>query len=69
VPAGVENAEASLGEIEYPGAFFKGCKVVFVTARYTWQVRTNFNGTIKVVSVTKEKKFTCFKIGGAWLCS
>jgi hypothetical protein len=63
------GAEASLGGIEYESLFFKSCTLGFITARYTWQVRTNANGTIRTVSVPKSKRFACVKIGGAWGCS
>jgi hypothetical protein len=63
------GAEASLGGIEYESLFFKSCTVDFITARYTWQVRTNVNGTIRTVTVPKSKRFACVKIGGAWGCS
>jgi hypothetical protein len=63
------GAEASLGGIEYESLFFKSCTVGFITARYTWQVRTNANGTIRTVTVPKSKRFACVKIGGAWGCS
>jgi hypothetical protein len=68
-PAGVENAEASLGEIRYGGAFLNACTVAYVTARYVWQVRSNYNGTVKVVPVAKAKRFVCAKVGGVWRCS
>lgn len=68
-PAGVDNAEASLGAFEYTSKFFKACTAGSVTVRYVWQVRTNINGTIKVAHVAKEKRFACLKIGGVWLCS
>jgi hypothetical protein len=69
VPAGVENAEAGLGAVEYEAAFSKACAVSSVTARYAWRVRTNFNGTTKVVTVAKQKRFACVKAAGNWLCS
>jgi hypothetical protein len=52
---GVENLEAGLGAIEYNSTFFKRCTAGLFTVRYMWQVRTNVNATIKVVSVAKEK--------------
>lgn len=67
-PTGVDNAEASLGPIEYQITFPEACMPGFVRARYAWQIRTNVNGTIRVATVAKEKRFTCLKVGGAWLC-
>jgi hypothetical protein len=67
-PAGVNNAEASLGPIEYQITFSDACMPGLVRARYVWQIRTNVNGTIRVATVAKEKRFTCVKVGGAWLC-
>ena len=66
---GVVNAEASLGEIGFESTFVKACTLGFVTARYVWQVRSNYNGTIKVVSVAKSKRFVCAKVGGMWVCN
>jgi hypothetical protein len=68
-PADVDNAEATLGTFEYTSKFFKACTAGSVTVRYVWQVRTNFNGTIKVAHVAKEKRFACLKVGGEWLCN
>jgi hypothetical protein len=71
VPAGVQNTEASLGPIEYRTTFFKACLAGVVTVRYVWQVKTDANPVTpgKVVAVSKEKRFACVKIGGAWLCN
>jgi hypothetical protein len=68
-PRGVENAEASLGAIEYESTFFRTCTAGFVTVRYVWQIRANVNGTIKVVAVAQKKRFACVKAGATWLCS
>jgi hypothetical protein len=68
VPDGGVNPEASLSALEYPGARFKECVLGFITVSYSWQVRANVNGTIKNVTVPKEKRFTCVKIFGAWGC-
>ena len=67
-PAGADNAEASLGPIEYQITFLDACMPGFVRARYVWQIRTNVNGMIEVATVAQEKRFTCVKIGGSWLC-
>jgi hypothetical protein len=69
VRGGAERAEASLGPLEYESAFLKGCGMLLVTARYAWQVSSNPNGTLNVVSVPKRKRFTCAKTLGIWLCS
>ncbi len=69
MPPRAASAEASLEGIEFTSTFSKTCTSGLVTARYVWQVRTNVNGTVKVVRVAKEKRFTCGKIGGVWLCS
>lgn len=66
---GASGVEAGLGEIEYQSVFLEPCTTAFVTARYTWQVRSNVNGTVRVVPVTKSKRFGCVKLGGAWRCS
>ena len=66
---GVNNAGASLGPIEYQVTFIGSCLSGFVRARYVWQLRTNVNGTIKVVTVEREKRYACAKIGGAWFCN
>jgi outer membrane biosynthesis protein TonB len=66
---GVNNAEASLGPIEYQITFPDACMPGFVRARYVWQIRTNVNGTIKVATVAQEKRYTCAKIGGVWFCN
>lgn len=63
-----QGVEASLGALEYTSSFFKECKASVVTVRYAWQLRINVNGTVRVVSVPKERRFACMKIGGAWLC-
>ncbi|MGB8508618.1 MAG: hypothetical protein WCD76_09445 [Pyrinomonadaceae bacterium] len=68
VPVGALNAEANLGVIEYQSTFSEACTSGFIMARYAWQVRANVNGEIKVATVSAEKKFTCVKSGGAWLC-
>lgn len=68
-PDGAFGVEASLGEIEYQSLFVKACTVGFVTARYTWQVRSNVNGTVRVVPVNRARRFACVKLGGAWRCS
>ena len=68
-PDGTQNTEASLGGIEYTSTFLKACKVGIFTARYAWQVTTYDPEGKKVVTVRKEKTFTCGKIGGAWICS
>lgn len=65
VPAGVENAEATLGPIEYQSTVFNRCTAGVVTAMYVWQVTS----PVKTIRVPKEKRFTCVKIGGLWLCS
>jgi hypothetical protein len=67
-PAGIDNAEASLGTIEYQITFLEACLPGFVKARYVWQIRTNINGTIRMATVAKEKRFTCMKLGGVWFC-
>jgi hypothetical protein len=59
-----ENAEASLGAIEYQVAFLKGCMAGSVTAKYVWKITS----PTKAVSVPKEKRFSCVKIGDAWMC-
>jgi len=66
---GANNAEASLGPIEYQITFIEACLSGFVRARYVWQIRTSVNGTIKVATVAQEKRYACAKIGGAWLCN
>jgi hypothetical protein len=66
---GVNNAGASLGPIEYQVTFIESCLSGFVRARYVWQIRTNVNGTIKVATVEREKRYACAKIGGAWFCN
>jgi hypothetical protein len=67
-PQGFANSEASLIAIEYTSTFSKACMAGVITAKYMWQVKTNVNGTIKVVPVTKEKKFDCVKALGKWIC-
>lgn len=62
--ARVENAEASLGAIEYQVTFLKGCMAGSVTARYVWKIIS----PTKAVTVPKEKRFSCVKIGDAWMC-
>ncbi|HEX8140025.1 MAG TPA: hypothetical protein VF544_20860 [Pyrinomonadaceae bacterium] len=69
VRGGDERAEASLGPLEYESSFLQGCAAALVTARYAWQVSSNLNETVKVVSVPKKKRFTCVKTLGIWLCS
>ena len=65
---GITNVEATLGEIEYESRSPKMC-MASITARYVWQVRKNFNGTIKAVSIAGQKKFACVKTGETWRCS
>lgn len=66
---GVPPPEASLGEVGYDLIFVKPCKAAVVRATYTWQVRTNLNGTVRSVNVPREKRFACGKVLGAWFCS
>jgi hypothetical protein len=67
-PERSQGTEATLGALEYTSSFFKACSAGVVTVSYVWRVRTSVNGTIKVLSIPKEKKFACMKIGGTWLC-
>ena len=62
------SVEASLDAIEYTNTFSEKCMSAVVTARYVWRVKTNVNGTIRVVRVEKGKKFTCGKVEGVWHC-
>lgn len=67
-PAGVDGVDASLGPMEYQITFFKECMGGLVTARYAWQVTTNVQGARRTVTVAKQKRFACVKVGDAWLC-
>jgi hypothetical protein len=67
-PARSQEAEASLGALEYASSFSQSCRAGFVMVRYVWRVRVNLNGTIKVLSIPKEKRFACTKVGASWLC-
>lgn len=55
----------SLGRIEYQSSFFRSCTAAVVTARYVWEV-INLHGKERVPG---EKRFTCGKLGGIWLCN
>jgi hypothetical protein len=69
VPSDLQKeAEATLGQIEYATAFSETCAAGRVRARYSWQVRTTQNREAKVVSVPRERRFSCTKIRGEWLC-
>jgi hypothetical protein len=70
LPDGAQEAEASLGAVEFNASFLEDCRVCVVSARYAWQIRTNATLTApaKVVTVPKQKRFTCLRLGGAWLC-
>jgi hypothetical protein len=62
------NAEATLSEIAYQRVF-KGCTVIFFTARYRWQITTYLpTAPPKVSNVTKHRLFSCVKRGGEWSC-
>jgi hypothetical protein len=66
--AGIET-DASLSPIDFQTTVFKECMTALVTARYMWQIRTNSPGAPpKVLTVGKEKRFTCGRMGGTWLC-
>ncbi|HEX8118564.1 MAG TPA: hypothetical protein VF521_14910 [Pyrinomonadaceae bacterium] len=65
---GAVGVEVSPGEVRYQRRFLNVCTAAVVSARYTWDVMTNDNGTIKNTTVTKSKRFACFKLGGAWIC-
>lgn len=67
---GAQRAEASLGEIEFTAEFSDKCRVCVVSARYAWRVRTNaaLTASTKDLTVARGKRFTCVRIGGAWLC-
>jgi hypothetical protein len=69
VPDGAVEVEATLGALEYVSTFLRGCQEGVITVRYVWEVSANVNGTTKVLTVARAKKFTCLKVVGAWLCS
>jgi hypothetical protein len=68
MPLGLTNGEASLGTIEYVSTFSQTCTTASLMARYVWQVKINLNGTVRVVPVARQKRFTCEKSEGAWRC-
>jgi predicted nucleic acid-binding Zn ribbon protein len=67
-PTGSQGVEATLSPLEYASSFFEGCRAASVTVRYSWHLSTSYNGTARVVTVPKERKFACTKTGGAWQC-
>lgn len=69
--AGQRNVEAALGEVQLSGGVLPGCAGGVFTARYVWQVRAGGDGPAvppRVFNVPRTRRFTCFKLGGAWLC-
>jgi hypothetical protein len=62
---GPVRATAELGPVEYEPAILNQCTVASVRARYVWRV---FLPTKPMTTVPGEKRFTCVRIGGAWLC-
>jgi hypothetical protein len=67
-PPGAVNVEASLGALKYESAFIETCERGSVTVKYAWQVSANFNGTIKSSTIKREKRFSCVKSSGKWVC-
>jgi len=56
---------AELGPVEYEPAILNQCTVASVRARYVWRV---FSPAKPLTSVPGEKRFTCMRIMGGWLC-
>ena len=66
MPGGMHGEQrATLGRIEYQSMFLRNCTAAVFTARYVWEV-TSHAGTERVPG---EKRFTCVKPGGIWLCN
>jgi len=70
VPNNIENAEASLGEIEFQYSFTKPCRAAVVTASYAWRVYWPPNPVSpgKSKSVPRKRKIICGKLLGVWGC-
>jgi hypothetical protein len=62
---GPVRATAELGPVEYETTILNQCTVASVRVRYVWRV---YSPTKAMTPVPKEKRFTCMRIGGAWLC-
>ncbi len=62
---GPVRAAAELGPVEYESTILNQCTVASVRARYVWRV---YLPAKAMTSVPREKRFTCVRIGGAWLC-
>jgi len=58
-------ATAELGPVEYDPAILNECTVASVRARYVWRVSSPNKAP---TAVPGEKKFTCLRIAGGWLC-
>jgi hypothetical protein len=70
VPNNIENAEASVGEIEFQYSFPKPCKAALVRATYVWQVHYSSPITPgKTKSVSRQRLIGCGKFLGAWVCN
>jgi Carboxypeptidase regulatory-like domain len=63
----VKNAVATLRPIEFQPTVSK-CSAALVTARYSWEVKTELPSGLKVVNVSKVKRFLCTKVLGEWHC-
>jgi hypothetical protein len=62
---GPVRASAELGPVEYETAIVNQCTVASVRARYVWRV---YSPVKPSTSVPREKRFTCVRVVGAWLC-
>jgi hypothetical protein len=62
---GPVRASAELGPVEYETAILNQCTVASVRARYVWRV---YSPVKPITSVPREKRFTCVRVVGAWLC-
>ena len=66
---GGAETEALLGPTEYQVTFFKNCQAASVTASDVWQIKAKTPGaSTKVLTVPKEKRISCVKVLGSWVC-
>jgi len=65
------EVSARLGSIDFDFAFFRTCRAVLVTARYTWQVHVSGNAIApeKNLTIPKRRSFQCAKLGSMWICN
>jgi hypothetical protein len=71
VPNNIDNAEASLGPVEFQYSFPKPCSWAVVTVTYMWRVSWPAvpGAPAKSKTVLMQRKYGCGKTFGMWGCT